>query len=45
MKHLHALMSKYDHGCEALKASLEAIAILIFIIGISPFLMWLQAMQ
>jgi len=45
MKHLYALMSKYDHGCEALKATLEATAILIFIIGISPFLMWLQAMQ
>ena len=44
MKHIYALMSKYDHGCQALKASVEATAILIFILGISPFLMWLAKM-
>ena len=45
MKHMYALMSKYNHGCEALKASVEAIAILLFVLGISPFLMWLAILE
>jgi hypothetical protein len=45
MKHMYALMSKYNHGCEALKTTVEATAILILVLGISPFLMWLAIME